>query len=154
MYKNWTKHYGKIPEQGTENFGRLKVIYSCPGRVQSVTSRLGTGIWRNHFLQCGPKILSENSQGINVQSLTLSIRHVTIVPLGNEAFYWLSGTKNLPAANRKAVYIHVTKPVICISERFFSHTAHSRHLKGGRGGEQEVRIQRVFILRGECGSSP
>jgi hypothetical protein len=51
------------------------------------------------------------------------------VPFGNKAFYWLSGTKNLSAANRKAVYIHVTTPVICISERFFSHTAHSRPKK-------------------------
>jgi hypothetical protein len=65
--------------------------------------------------------------------LTLLIRHVTIVPFGNKAFYWLSGTKNLSAANRKAVSIHVTTPAICIKERFFSHTADNRHLKGGRG---------------------
>jgi hypothetical protein len=68
-----------------------------------------------------------------MEQITLSIRHVTIVPFGNKAFYWLSGTKNLSAANRKAVNIHVTTPVICISERFLPHTAHSRHLKGGRG---------------------
>jgi hypothetical protein len=67
--------------------------------------------------------------------LALSIRHVTIVPFGNKAFYWLSGTKNLSAANRKAVTIHVTTPVICISERFFPHTAHSRRLRGGGRGE-------------------
>jgi hypothetical protein len=72
--------------------------------------------------------------------LTLSIRHVTIVPFGNKAFFWLSGTKNLSAANRKAVNIHVTTPVICISERFLPHTAHSRHLKGN---ETTTRYRRM-----------
>jgi hypothetical protein len=66
-------------------------------------------------------------------TLTLSIRRVTIVPFGNKALYWLSGTKHLPAANRKAVYIHVTRAGICISERFFSPTAPTRPVKGGRG---------------------
>ena len=82
-----------------------------------------------------------------VKKLTLSIRHVTIVPFGNKAFYWLSGTKNLSAANRKAVSIHVTTPVICISERFFPHTAHSRHLKGGGGKFCIVSFQHVYKQR-------
>ena len=33
--------------------GNSFACYSWPQRVQSVTSRLGTGIWRTHFLQCG-----------------------------------------------------------------------------------------------------
>jgi hypothetical protein len=38
------------------NSACLWVNDSRPGRVWSVTSRLGTGIWRNLFLQCRKRI--------------------------------------------------------------------------------------------------
>jgi hypothetical protein len=66
--------------------------------------------------------------------LTLSIRHVTMVPIGNKTFYWPPGSIYLPAANRNAFYIHVGRQAY-VCARDSSYTQLTADTWRGGGGK-------------------